>query len=88
MNTLVFTKEKLLDFKNYVITTFEVIIMEPTYGIYIEVTKDVLDHIEYTFMCTFKEFEKLQNKYMLLLQQLNQSNHEDHEQKIHLEDKE
>jgi hypothetical protein len=43
MNTSVFTKEKLLDFKNDVITTFKVISMEPTNGLYIEVTKDVLD---------------------------------------------
>ena len=34
MNTSVFTKEKLLDSKNDVITTFEVISMEPTNGLY------------------------------------------------------
>jgi hypothetical protein len=50
MNTSVFTKEKPLDFKNDVITTFEVISMEPTNGQYIEVTKDVLDQLEYTVM--------------------------------------
>jgi hypothetical protein len=88
MNTSVFTKEKLLDFKNDVITTFEVISMEPTNGLYIEVTKDVLDHLEYTVMCTFEELEKLQKKDMLLLQQLDQSNHEEHEQNIQLENKE
>jgi hypothetical protein len=50
MNTLVFTKEKLLDFKNDVITTFEVISMEPTNSLYIEVTRDVFDQLEYTVM--------------------------------------
>jgi hypothetical protein len=39
-------------------------------------------------MCTFEELDKLQKKDMFLLQQLDQSNHEEHEQKIHLEDKE
>ena len=71
MNTSVFTKEKLLDFKNDVITTFEVISMEPTNGLYIEVTKDVPDHIEYRIMCTFEELEKLKKKDMFLLQQLD-----------------
>ena len=62
--------------------------IEPGNGLYIEVTKDVLDHLEYTIMCTFEELEKLQKKDMLLLQHLNQSNHEEHEQKIQLQDKE
>jgi hypothetical protein len=39
-NTSVFTKEKLLDFKTDVITTFEVISMEPRNGLYIEVTSN------------------------------------------------
>jgi hypothetical protein len=82
MNTSIFTKEKLLDFKNDVITTFEVISMELTNGLYIEVTKDVLDQLEYTVICTFEEWDKLQKKDMFLLQQLDQSNHEEHEQKI------
>jgi hypothetical protein len=68
MNTSVFTKEKLLYFKNDVVATFEVISMEPGNGLYIEVTKDVLDHLEYTVMCTLEELEKLQKKDMLLLQ--------------------
>ena len=85
MNTSVFTKEKLLDFKSNVITTFEVISMEPRNGLYIEVTKDVLDHIEYTNICTLEELKKLQQKDMFLLQQLDQSNHEEHEQKIQLD---
>ena len=62
--------------------------MEPGNGLYIEVTKDVLDQFEYTVMSTFEELEKLQKNDMLLLQQLDQSNHEEHEQKIQLEDKE
>jgi hypothetical protein len=61
-NTSVFTKEKLLDFKTNVITTFEVINMEPRNGLSIEVTKDVLDHLEYTTMCTLEELDKLQQK--------------------------
>jgi hypothetical protein len=88
MNTSVFTKEKLLDFKNDVITTFEVISMEPPNSLYIEVTRDVLDQIEYKVMCNFEELEKIQKKYMLILQQLDQSNHEEHEQKFQLENKE
>jgi hypothetical protein len=67
-NTSVFTKEKLLDFNTDVITTFEVISMEPGNGLYIEVTKYVLDHHESTTMCTLEELEKLQQKYMMLLQ--------------------
>jgi hypothetical protein len=47
-----------------------------------------IENIEYTTMCTLEEFEKIQQKYMLLLQQLDPSNHEDHEQKIQLENKE
>jgi hypothetical protein len=39
-------------------------------------------------MCTFEELEKLQKKDMFLLQHLDQSNHEEYEQKIQLEDKE
>ena len=77
MNTSIFTKEKLLDFKNDVITTFEVISMEPTNGLYIEVIKNVLDQLEYTVMCTFEELEKLQ--------QLDQSNHGEPEHKFRLE---
>jgi len=46
INTSVFTKEKLLNFKIDVITRFEVISMEPGNGLYIEVTKDILDRIE------------------------------------------
>jgi hypothetical protein len=49
-NTSVFTKEKILDFKTDVITTFEVISMELGNGLYIEVIKDVLDHLEHTTM--------------------------------------
>jgi hypothetical protein len=52
MNTSVFTKEKLLDFKIDVAATFEVINMEPGNCLYIEVTKDVLDQLEYIVMCT------------------------------------
>jgi hypothetical protein len=59
MNTSIFTKEKLLYFRTDVITTFEVIGMEPGNGLYIEVTKDVLDHIDYTTTCTLEELEKL-----------------------------
>jgi hypothetical protein len=89
MNTSVFTKEKLLDFKTDVVATFEVISMEPRNGLYIEVTKDVLDQLEYIVMCTLEELEKLQKKDMLLLQQLDQSkNHEEKEQKTLLEYKE
>jgi hypothetical protein len=77
INTTVFTKEKILDFKIDVVATFEVISMEPGNGLYIEITKDVLNHLEYTVMCTFEELEKLQKKYMLLLQQLDQSNLEE-----------
>ena len=87
-NTSVFTKEKLLYFKTDVINTFEVISMEPRNDLYIEVTKDVLDNIESTTLCTLEELEKLQHKDMLLLQQLDHSNHEEHEQKYQLENKE
>jgi hypothetical protein len=63
--------------------------MEPRNGIYIEVPMEALDNLEYTTMCTLEELDKIQKKYMLLLQQLDQSNnHEEKEQKIHLEDKE
>jgi hypothetical protein len=79
-NTSVFIKEKILDFKTDVITTFEVISMEPRNGLYIEVTKDVLDHLESTTMCNLEELEKLQQKDMFLLQQSDQSNHEKFEQ--------
>jgi hypothetical protein len=87
MNTSVFNKEKLLNFKTDVITTFEWISMEIGNGLYIEVAKDFLEQLEYKVMCTFEELEKLQKKYMLLLKQSNQSNHAEHEQKIQLEDK-
>jgi hypothetical protein len=87
-NTSVFTKEKLLYFKTDVINTFEVISMEPGNDLYIEVTKDVLDHLESTTLCTLEELEKLQQKDMLLLQQLDHSNHEKFEQRVQLEDKE
>jgi hypothetical protein len=80
MNTSIFTKEKLLDFKNDFITTFDLISMEPTNSLYIEVNRDVLDQLEYTIMCNFEELEKIQKKNMLLLQQLDQSNHEENEQ--------
>jgi hypothetical protein len=89
MKTSVFTKEKLLDFKTGVVATFEVISMEPGKGLYIKFTKNVLDQLEYTFMWTLEELEKLQKKDMLLLQQLDQSNnHEEKEQKTMLEYKE
>jgi hypothetical protein len=68
MNTSVFTKEKLLYSKNDVVATFGVISMEPGNGLFIEFTKDVLDQLEYVVMCTFEELEKIQKKYMLLLQ--------------------
>jgi hypothetical protein len=87
-NTLVFTKEKPLYFKTNVITTFEVISMEPRNGLHIEVNKDVLDHIEYRNIFTLEYFEKLQQKDMMLLQQLDKSNHEEHVQRVNLEDKE
>jgi hypothetical protein len=39
-------------------------------------------------MCTLEELKKLQQKDMLLLQQLDQSNHEEHEKMIQLQNKE
>jgi hypothetical protein len=39
-------------------------------------------------MCTLEKLEKLQQKEMLLLQQLDQSSHEEFEQRLQLEDKE
>jgi hypothetical protein len=79
-NTSVFTKEKLLDFKIDVITTFEVISMELTNSLCIKVTMDVLDQLECIVICTFSELEKIQKTYMLLLHQLDQSKHEENEQ--------
>jgi hypothetical protein len=49
---------------------------------------EALDNLEYATVCTLEELEKLQQKYMLLLKQLNQSNHEENEKKIQLEKKE
>ena len=74
MNTSIFTKEKLLDFKIGFVATFEVISLEPRNGLYIEVTREVLNQLEYTVMCTLEELEKLQKNDMVLLQQLDQSN--------------
>jgi len=68
VNTSIFTKEKLLYFKTDVVATLEVISLEPINGLYIEVTREVLDQLEYTIMCTLEELEKLQKKDMLLLQ--------------------
>jgi hypothetical protein len=39
-------------------------------------------------MCTIEKLKKLQQKYMLLLQQLDQSRHEEFEHRVQLEDKE
>jgi hypothetical protein len=62
MNTSVFTKEKLLDFKNDVITTFEVISMEPGNGLYIEVTKDVLDKLNTQLCALLKSWINFKRK--------------------------
>jgi chromosome segregation ATPase len=89
MHTSVINEEKILNLKTDVIYALEDIRMEPGNGIYIEFPVEVVDNLEYTSMCTLDELEKLQNKDMLLLQNLDQSNnHEEQEQKIHLKDKE
>ena len=56
--------------------------MEQGNSLYIEITKDVFNHLEYTIMCTFQEPKKHQNKDMLLVKQLDQSKLEDNELKI------
>jgi hypothetical protein len=43
----------------------------------IKVPVEALDSLEYTTLFTLKELEKLQQKDMILLQQLDQSNHEE-----------
>jgi hypothetical protein len=56
--------------------------MEPGNCIHIKVHMEVIDNIEYTTMCTLEELKKLQQKDMLLLQQLDQSSHEEFEQRV------
>jgi hypothetical protein len=46
---------------------------------HLKVHVEALDNLEYTTMCTLEDLEKLQQKDMFLLQQLDQSNHEEHE---------
>jgi hypothetical protein len=74
------TKEKLHNLKTYATVAIYEIRMEPRNYMHIKVPMNILDHIEYTIMCTFEELEKLK--------QLDQSNHEENEQKFHLENKE
>jgi putative transposon-encoded protein len=89
MHTFVIIKEKILNLNTNVIVSLEDICMELGNGKYIEVPKEALENIKYTTVCTLEELEKLQNKYMLLLQQLDQSNnHEEQEKNIQLEEKE
>jgi hypothetical protein len=83
MHTSVITEEKILNLNTDVIAALEEIRMEPGNGIYIEVLVEAHENIKYTTMCTLKDMEKFKKKYMLLLQQLDQSNnHEEKEQKI------
>jgi predicted RNase H-like nuclease (RuvC/YqgF family) len=79
-HTLVINKEKLHNLKTDVTVAIDDICMEPRNYMHIKVPVSILDHIEYTVMCTFEELEKLQ--------QIDQSNHEEHEQKFQLENKE
>jgi hypothetical protein len=73
-HTSVITKEKLHNLKIDVTVAIDEICMQPRNYMHIKVPVDVLDHLEYTVMCTFEELEKLQ--------QLDQSNHEEFEQKL------
>jgi hypothetical protein len=79
-HTSVITKEKLHNIKTDVAIAIEEIHMEPINCMHIKVPVNVLDHLEYTVMCTFEELEKLQ--------QLDQYNHEEFEHIVQLEDKE
>ena len=79
-HTLVITKDKLHNLKTNVTVAIDEIRMEPINYMHIKFLVNVLDHLEYTTMCTFEELEKIQ--------QIDQSNHEEHEKKIQLENKE
>jgi hypothetical protein len=87
-HTSVITKEKLYNLKTDVVVSIGEIHLAPGNYMHIKVPMEAFDNLEYTTMCTREELEKLQQKDMLLLQNLDQSNHEDHEQKIQLENKE
>jgi hypothetical protein len=87
-NTSVITKEKLHNLNTNVIVAIEEIRMEPGNYIHIKIPLEDLENIEYTTMCTLEELEKLQQKDIFLLPQSDQSNHEEHEKKIQLENKE
>jgi hypothetical protein len=73
VRTLVITKEKILNLKNDVLTTLEDIHMAPKNSLYIKLPRDVINHLEYTIMCTLEELDKIQKKDMFLHQQLDQS---------------
>jgi hypothetical protein len=79
-HTSIITKEKFHNLKIDVTIAIDEICMQPRNCMHIKVLVDVLDHIEYTIMCTFEDSEKLQ--------QLDQSNHEEFEQRIQLKNKE
>jgi hypothetical protein len=75
----VITKEKIHNIKTDVTVAIEEIRMEPGNCMHIKVPVEDLDNIEYKTMCTLEYLNKVQQKNMLLLQQLDQSNHEEHE---------
>ena len=87
-HTSVITKERLHNLKTDVAAAIGVIPLEPRNYMHIKVPMEALDILEYTNLCTLEELEKLQQKDMLLLQQLDQSNHEKFDQRVQLEDKE
>jgi hypothetical protein len=67
-NTSVFTKEKLHNLKIDVAITIGEIQLEPGNYMHIKVPVEVIDHLEYTTMCTLEELEKLQEKDTMILQ--------------------
>jgi hypothetical protein len=87
-NTSIFTKEKLHNLKTDFVVAIGEIHLEPGNYMHIKIPMEALDSLDYTTLCTLEELEKLQQKDMMLLQNLHQSNHEEREQKFHLEKKE
>jgi len=60
-HTSVITKEKVHTIKTDVTVAIDEIHMQPRNYMYIEVPMDVLDHLEYTIMCTFEEWINFNN---------------------------
>jgi hypothetical protein len=81
-HTSIIIKEKLHNLQTNVAAAIGEICLEPGNYMHIKVPLEALDSLEYTTLCTLEELEKLQQKDMMLLQHLDQSNHEDHEHKF------